>query len=334
MRKAFVGMSGPTFFDFENSASRTLHDRASSPNPILDSPSALILLYDEIWFLCRSLCPESMRKLPFVHFLLEDKLIIERFTDFTFHDDASDELIAELNDYADRKDFFGTYDNNLFSLGVSWWRTKGAAIDNHSHGLDLSSLGIDHGVASNPTDVRCLLLDHAVMNHLGGDFELVTNAFMQQVLAPVSMEGEISQSLLNDTPLVDAIVLKGLPNRLTRSGPDVNFLGELRENGCLPHFRKWVTGYDKRVSVAELREIEDEVTAAIEKHKDSYFKKFDPKEYSKSISKTVLTEGIGLIVPGFTKAMKFAKGHSEYRELSSGRWSAFIGMARRLAERQ
>jgi hypothetical protein len=32
-----------------------------SPNPILDSPFGLMLLYDELWFLTKDLCPTNLR---------------------------------------------------------------------------------------------------------------------------------------------------------------------------------------------------------------------------------------------------------------------------------
>ena len=70
-RIAFIGLSTPLFYDYRNPASKAISDLGSSPNPILDSPFGLFLLFDEIWFLCRSLCPQNMRDLPYVKFLDE-----------------------------------------------------------------------------------------------------------------------------------------------------------------------------------------------------------------------------------------------------------------------
>lgn len=334
MRKAFVGLSGPLFYDYQNFAPATQHDRASSPNPMYDSPASLVLLYDEVWFLCRSLCPASMRDLPFVRYVLEDSETLEKMQDFFYNEDADQDFLRELNRYVTRREFFDNYDANIFALGAKWWRTEKSAIDNHSHGLNLPINGINGPFAANSTDVRCLLLDQAIVNHLGSKYELVTNAFMQEVITPMDVNGQFSPSLSNDIPLVDSIVLHDLPTRLTTKGPDVNFLGELRENGCLSDFRKWIAQYRSRVTPNELRDIESDVFNAIEKHKDSYYKKHDPSEFSKSVNKTILTEGIGLIIPGFTKIMKLAKGLREYHEISNGRWSAFIGNARRAAEKR
>ena len=49
-----------------------------SPNPIIESPLGLMIFYDEILFLCRSICPENMRNLPYV------KFVDELYTDFCF----------------------------------------------------------------------------------------------------------------------------------------------------------------------------------------------------------------------------------------------------------
>jgi hypothetical protein len=71
MRIAYVGLSGPLFYDYGHLATPGPADMQSSPNPILDSPYGLLLLFDELWFLTRSVCPENMRELDYVRFLDE-----------------------------------------------------------------------------------------------------------------------------------------------------------------------------------------------------------------------------------------------------------------------
>jgi len=71
-RIAYVGLSTPVFYDYKYPAPQSKADTRSSPNPILDSPYRLLLLYDEIWFLTRSLCPNNMRTLSYVKFLDEE----------------------------------------------------------------------------------------------------------------------------------------------------------------------------------------------------------------------------------------------------------------------
>ncbi len=75
MRIAYIGLSTPISYDYLHYASKASSDTLSSPNPILESPFGLLLLYDEIWFLCRSLYPENMRGLPYIRFLDESGML-------------------------------------------------------------------------------------------------------------------------------------------------------------------------------------------------------------------------------------------------------------------
>jgi hypothetical protein len=55
-RIAFIGLSGPMGYDYNN-----YQDKNSTiPNPILEAPLGLMVLYDKILFLHPSLCPKSM----------------------------------------------------------------------------------------------------------------------------------------------------------------------------------------------------------------------------------------------------------------------------------
>ncbi len=75
MRIAYIGLSGPIFYDYKYPARQVLTSIPRSPNPVLDSPFGLFLLFDEIWFLARGLCPDNMRDLSYVHFLDEESLL-------------------------------------------------------------------------------------------------------------------------------------------------------------------------------------------------------------------------------------------------------------------
>lgn len=45
-RRAYVGLSTPLFYDYSKDAKKTNNDKYSSPNPILDTPFGLFLLYE------------------------------------------------------------------------------------------------------------------------------------------------------------------------------------------------------------------------------------------------------------------------------------------------
>jgi hypothetical protein len=71
-RLAYVGLSGPIAYDYKNKLNW------QTPNPILEAPLGLMVLYDEIVFLDLIVCPKSMQKLDFVKFLT-DKIDIKDY---------------------------------------------------------------------------------------------------------------------------------------------------------------------------------------------------------------------------------------------------------------
>ncbi|MDR4492421.1 MAG: hypothetical protein R2685_16250 [Candidatus Nitrosocosmicus sp.] len=71
-RVAFVGLSGPTGYDYKNYQDK----KSIIPNPILEAPLGLMVLYDKILFLHPSVCPKSMLKLLLIEFLSEKKILM------------------------------------------------------------------------------------------------------------------------------------------------------------------------------------------------------------------------------------------------------------------
>ena len=87
-RTAYIGISYPLLYDYRYQADKSPNDLLDSPNPIIESPLGLMIFYDEILFLCRSVCPNNMRNLPYVRF------VDELFPDFCFKDllECADEM--------------------------------------------------------------------------------------------------------------------------------------------------------------------------------------------------------------------------------------------------
>ena len=77
-RTAYIGISYPLLYDYEHQANKGPNDLSDSPNPIIESPLGLMIFYDEILFLCKSVCPNNMRNLPYV------KFVDELYPDFYF----------------------------------------------------------------------------------------------------------------------------------------------------------------------------------------------------------------------------------------------------------
>src|SRR5687768_15574318 len=133
MRRAFVGFSSPIgyMYDSKAAAERTNNDQMSSPNPVLFGSMGLMTLYDEIWFACRSLCPQSMRQLPYVKYLDVDGGAIDlAATDFSDEIDSIYDGLSQPNSIGLQEMF-----PQGFGAGMTAYVGGEFATDNHTHGL-------------------------------------------------------------------------------------------------------------------------------------------------------------------------------------------------------
>ena len=299
MRIAYVGLSTPLFYDYRNPASKAPSDLVSSPNPILDSPFGLMLLFDEIWFLCRSLCPENMRELSYVRFLDERKMLPSleiKTPDFggvaMQNDPALSKRYERFNKASSR--FFSSYQKFLKRAGVDWQ----AAPDNHTHKLQIG----DSRRSANPVSFDNLLFDMAVVQRIErNDVELVTNS--------------ISQRWLDDSPfmkarLTELLTVENIPNYLTSKGPYHTCIEEARDNPFLRDFRKWITSQTIPQNEKELLQMKREIEAAIQKSEDEIFlKNLGRKRHIVSIGKTLVGAGGDLYfgVPSASIAISVAE---------------------------
>jgi hypothetical protein len=314
LRIAYVGLSSPIFYDYKNPASKSPSDIYSSPNPILDSAFGLFLLFDEVWFLCRSVCPENMRNLPYVKFLDETSQLppLENIPTFNIQDlIKNDPAIAKKYDlfYKNRLDYWET----VKKVGIHW----DASPDNHSHGLKLKNINI----SANSLRPELVLFDIEVLNRLGKkNVELITNSFNQTWL-------ENHDNPLARIKLSELLVIENIPNYLTNKGPYHPCVEEARDNSYLKSYRKWisqhpiVTGDEK-----ELLDIKNEVQAAIKKAQDDVFlKHLNRKGHYISIGK--LVGGIALdayTIGGASTVTSLLEEGFNYFKNHDTRWQGFI----------
>jgi hypothetical protein len=323
MRKAYVGLSSPIFYDYGNPAKKPDKRQNSSPNPILDGPFGLILLFDEIWFLTRSLCPENLRKCPYV-FFVDEKDLLEGF------EFDSDYEISDLFDPRQidaQRGGFSVYESTLFAKGIHWG--AGTPIDNHTHELISPTINPQLRLVGNSMDARNVVFDLAVLNYLGEGFELVLNSFTDRLLAGSDLldvkPQEFSEAML---------FVENIPNYQTPLGPHHPILDELREKGNLPHFRKWVTSQNKMVSQSELNEVKIAVEATLKETVDDLTSKyFDRKTEVKSLGKTFFGWSLDAAMPGVGRLYKLYDSWSDHSKREKARWQGFILDARRLTRK-
>lgn len=320
MRKAYIGLSSPIFYDYGNPASQVSDRQVSSPNPILDGPFGLMLFFDELWFLTRSLCPENLRSSQFVFFLDESNLL----DGFDFDADY------EIEDYFDpaqlehQRAGFSDYEATLFKKGIHWWG-QGARIDNHTHQLVSPALKSEWVPIANSMDARRVVFDLAVMNHLGAGYELITNTFTDRLLALDDC------SIVSPREFADAMLyIDDIPNYQTPTGPYHSCIDELRERGDLPHFRQWICGVSKTVSRKEIAEVKQGVEATLRDSIDRIVTRyFDKGTEVTSLGKTFFGWSLDWAAPGTGRIYKMIDSWSDHRKREKSRWQGFLLAARR-----
>jgi hypothetical protein len=314
IRRAFVGFSSPLAYDYSHQASRAPADNFSSPNPILDGPFGLMILFDELVFLTRSLCPENMRQLPFVRFLDEEGFVpdAQTLTWERIRERLSEDPV--WRQVTDRESTRPIYEETLTVTGATW-----TGIDNHSHGLTVAGLK-----ATGNADAHNLVLDFLILEQLGQDqFELVTNSFTQPLLEPES-------NTLSASRLTELLVVRGIHNYLSPEGPYHPVIDEARESRYLVDFRRWMSEQHTHFSASEVRDAQHAVENEIQRLQDEVFLKHLGGKWSHyvSVGKAIIGDGIGLVVPGTGVGVAIAEEALKHRRNMNQRWAGFIVEAR------
>ena len=305
-RVGYVGLSTPIFYDYRFMASRAPSDHSDSPNPILEGAFGALLLYDELWFLCRSLCPENMRKLPYVKFL--DEVGEAPDVDPKWLPSPQDVFLpAALDDFSNSSK---AYQQIKEQVNVYW----DAAADNHSHGLKIGN----QILGGNSWSVQNVLFDLLLVERLPKNVELVTNSFSSRLFKTEATVGPRLQ-------LTESLILEGVPQFLSQTGPYHPCIEEVRESVFLSYFRKWITEEAFSSRPADVKEIKKETEAKLAEAQQQIFLKYlDPKGSYKSFAETVLGMGVDALVPGATTIKDLIGQRNEEKQKQGIRWQGFI----------
>jgi hypothetical protein len=316
MKVAYYGLSSPIFYDYKTPIGKTINDKYDSPNPILDSAFGTILLFDEIWFFCKSLCPQNMRKLPYVKFLDEFYDVTELFKinpkefwkEYTGEEDTekrTDNMHAN----------FETYNNVVKRTGVKWK----AAPDNHTHSLEVAG-NLFHGNSMNPDNVIFDLatVEYIKIKYSTYDIQLITNSFTQSWI-------ESSDSILAKSKLTELLVIENIPNYLSRKGPYHECIEEVRDNSYLHHYRKWISEQKLKYDVAELKDVKKEVEDAINQGmKNQFLRYLEPESMFMSVSKNLIGGLSDTLLPGSTIIKSVSDNIREKKEKMPIMWHGFV----------
>ena len=317
-RKAYIGLSGPILYDYRNSASKTSSDTKSSPNPILESPFGLLLLYDEIYFLCRSLCPQNMRELKYVHFLDEEGL---------FPSDDDDEYFDSLlntvkNNYIYKDcNLKSNYNKGIRELKIEWginWLKKSS---DHSHKLNIQGLEDVPSFLVGCTDLPQLTLDLIIYDKLMiDDIDFITNSFTSLMINKHNEH-------LYKSSLSELLLIENIPNYLMKMGPYHQCIEEIREDSYLKEFRKWICNTNLSNSKGELKDVKKAVESSLKEAQDRVFLKyFQDHSFFKSCGKSFCGDLLGLIMPGVGTATNISE--KLINKNIAHKWQSFLVSAR------
>lgn len=314
MRIAYVGLSTPLFYDYRTPVQKAPSDLISSPNPILDNPFGLMLLFDEIWFACRSLCPENMRELPYVKFL-DEKKMLPPLTDVYTNIASSIESDPQIKERYDNFIYGPSPYEHLVEKMINW----DAAPDNHTHRLKLGNMESN----GNSLSLDTLLFDMGVVQRLGNDIELITNSFSQRWF-------ESNHNPFIETKLAEIMLIDSIPNFLTANGPYHPCIDEGRDDSFLKDFRKWVSKQSGEVDDEEIYELKRQVNEEIQKLQNELFLKFlDPKTQYKSSAKILLGASASVITGlPIDAAVAMTEQFVSFFKNKERRWQGFVVSSR------
>jgi len=264
-----------------------------------------------------------MRELPYVKFLDESGQLpwlsncqsrAEELAE-TIRDDPG--FSKQCQEYYDS---FTVYNQTRQRVGVNWK----AAPDNHTHGLGIG----DIVTSANSISLQNLLFDIEAVKSMGQkNTELITNSFTQRFL-------EESDSPVLKARLAETLIIDNIPNYLSSRGPYHPCVEEARDNRYLKSFRKWISSQTLSPDENEIKDIKEEVEAAIQKSQDEVFlKHLDPKTQYFSIGKKLLGAVADAIVPGVSSVTGALEELSSFFERGERKWQGFIVSTRQLKTR-
>jgi hypothetical protein len=335
MRRGYIGISSPVAYDhgykFHIGPAEVpghywaFYNALPYPNPILECPYGLLLLYDEIWFLSRSLCPKNMHGLPYVKFVLEteqQEAIVHKFVNY--EDPAVKEIL--LRDYFK---FSVLYPKEI-AAGLQdipfSWEPK---LANMSEIFMLSNqpfFGFSGTFEGVPIDL--VHLSHLEVPGL----ELVTNRFTTPIVERLTTEtmSAVKDRVTNRATLAESVLLERIPNYLFKDGLYHPCIEEARADAFLTAFRSWLVSHPSHLSTAEIRDIVLEANASFERLRNDVFTKYlSPAKQYQSSGKILLDAFIELLLPCVGTAVGITKSLLEGCKTEKLRWMGFLSSQER-----
>lgn len=223
---AYIGMSSPLGYDYE------VEQEFGRPNPILEAPLPLFLLYDEIWFLHHEMCPKNMESLGYVRILSDE----EDITDYM-------EQVENLSE----EDILGSSNPQLSCRLGNNWEQAMQNIAPYTDVYDDHSRNLIGGYGHSRVSYGNFLLDQYVSNQLEVDY--VSNSAIKSY---VTFEENETTDPTYAIGATQKLVTKRIPQYQSKAGPYFEDIDDFRNSSHIEEFRKKLRGEGGEVSAEEL----------------------------------------------------------------------------------
>ena len=328
MRRAYVGLSSPLAYDNGNLFSvsdqvppkyRFHYNALPYPNPLLESPYGLLLLYDEVWFLSRSLCPKNMHDLPYVKFVLESEHAESIFYKYVDYNDPS------VSDVIDQEYF----DLSIHSLSDLTARLKDIPFEWEPQLRDSSEICMIAGMPAFgfSAKIETVLIDLVHLSHLDiPDLEFVTNRFTTPIVERFTKDTQqLSTTISNLAIIAESVLLDRIPNYLSKDGPYHPSIEEARADSFLADYRKWVTSHPRLQNENEIMEVVQAANASFKRLQNDVFNKYLARSTPYyTIGKGILYSIIDLLALGTGTAASVIENAIKGHKIAQVRWQGFL----------
>ena len=310
-RIAYLGLSYPIRFD------TTIYTKSwmgyspflGDTFPIIESPWGLMLLYDELWFLCKDVCPHNMRECNFVKFVTD---IFPEIDYQKLFDLARNMAKKPQNIYDSMDEHFRAFCKKTVYNTVTTSPTQSCNVGN-----------LYARAGSLPDNFLFDLLIKAKIENLSGKrIELIANG-------NIDYEGYMTKEGIFE--LSKELILNGIPNYLTHYGPYHPVIDELRDSKYLTDYRTWICNYHSHLQNTEIDEVKKAVEHELKCIQDRillrYMEEHSKKTFYTSTAKTIVNTTIGAVsIPYSVVAAvnDIATDRKVMLEAQNDRWAAFV----------
>lgn len=263
MRTAFIGMAGPVAYDYNKTLSSFIDGGWDVPNPVLEDVSGLAILYDELVFLSRDLCPVDMQHLHFVRFLDEEVSLLT--TPGAQAREIGEKLEGgELGATVPSFDDWTPIYEELVAASTVGGRETFLRLDNHGRGRP-SRASVEWHWAPNSMSVDNILFDYAAASLLESRSVDVVLSTPATVAARSLFEGELAQEFYLEKyrrAVVGGVAALESSNVFGPTGSYVPRYSDLREDDRIVEFRALID--EVEADLGDVRKLAMEIESRAE----------------------------------------------------------------------